>query len=133
MHVLSVCLALIEQVERIAAERGASRVTRINLDLGPLSGVEAELLGRAYPLAAAGSVADGAELVLNQAEVMIRCSDCNGQTTTSPNRLLCGQCGGFHTQVIAGDELLLRSIELELTNPPAEDDGSAVTSSRSVS
>jgi hydrogenase nickel incorporation protein HypA/HybF len=29
------------------------------------------------------------------------------------NRLLCGACGDWHTQVIGGDELLLESVELE--------------------
>jgi hydrogenase nickel incorporation protein HypA/HybF len=28
------------------------------------------------------------------------------------NRLLCGACGDWHTQVISGDELLLESVEL---------------------
>lgn len=133
MHELSICLALIEQVERIAAERDAARVTRICLDLGPLSGVEAELLSRAYPLASAGSVADGAELVVNQADIMIRCNECKAQTTVSPNRLLCGQCGGFRTQVLAGDELLLRSVELELTDSPEKNAGPGATASRYVS
>lgn len=133
MHELSVCLALLEQVERIAAERGANRVTRINLDLGPLSGVEAELLSRAYPLASAGSVADGAELAVNQAEIVIHCNKCKARTTVSPNRLLCGQCGGFRTQVVAGDELLLRSVELELTDPPADNAGPGATANPYVS
>ena len=133
MHELSVCLALIEQVERIAAERDANRVTRICLDLGPLSGVEAELLSRAYPLASAGSVADGAELVVNQAEIVIRCNECNAQTTVSPNRLLCGQCDSFRTQVVAGDELLLRSVELELTDSPEKNADPGATAGRYVS
>lgn len=114
MHELSVCLALIEQVERIAAERGARRVTRIDLDLGPLSGVEADLLRRAYPLAASGSIADGAELVVNEVELAVHCSECDSRIPVPPNRLICGQCGSFRTRVVAGAELLLRSVELEL-------------------
>lgn len=107
-------MALLQQVERIAAERGARRVTRISLDLGPLSGVEADLLKRAYPLAVAGSIADGAELVVNEAELVVECSECDSRTAVPPNRLICGQCRSFRTRVVAGDELLLRSIELDL-------------------
>ena len=44
MHELSVCLALLEQVGSIAAQKASHRVTRIELRVGPLSGVEAELL-----------------------------------------------------------------------------------------
>ena len=45
MHELSVCLSLLDQVERIAREHGADRVVRIVLRIGPLSGVEAPLFG----------------------------------------------------------------------------------------
>ena len=53
MHELSICNALLDQVERIAAERGAHSVAKIVLRIGPLSGVEPELLRNAYPLFAA--------------------------------------------------------------------------------
>ena len=61
MHELSVCQALVEQAERIARERQA-RVIRLMLTIGPLSGVESELLRRAFPLASAGTCCEGAAL-----------------------------------------------------------------------
>ena len=45
MHELSVCLALMSQVERVATEHQARRVEKIVLQIGPLSGVEPALLG----------------------------------------------------------------------------------------
>jgi [NiFe] hydrogenase assembly HybE family chaperone len=56
MHELSVCLSLLREVERIARENNAGRVTRISVTVGPLSGVEPDLLRNAYPLAVAGTV-----------------------------------------------------------------------------
>ncbi len=113
MHELSVCLSLMQQVESIARERDAYRVTKIVLDIGPLSGVEAGLLRNAYPLAAAGTVAENAELVVQNAAIVVRCSQCDEETTVSANKLLCGSCGDFRTRVIAGDELTLLRVELE--------------------
>jgi hydrogenase nickel incorporation protein HypA/HybF len=113
MHELSVCLSLMQQLESIARERGADRVTKIVLDIGPLSGVEAGLLRNAYPLAAAGTVAENAELVVQNAAIVVRCSQCDKETTVSANKLLCGSCGDFRTRVIAGDELTLLRVELE--------------------
>jgi hydrogenase nickel incorporation protein HypA/HybF len=49
MHELSVCLALMSQVNRIAGEHGAVRVDRIVLNIGPLSGIEPALLRKAFP------------------------------------------------------------------------------------
>jgi hydrogenase nickel incorporation protein HypA/HybF len=62
MHELSVCLSLIEEVKRVAHQNGAGTVTRIIVKVGPLSGVEPDLLQNAYPLAAAGTIAENAEL-----------------------------------------------------------------------
>lgn len=113
MHELSVCLSLMQQIEDIVRERDAMRVTKIVLDIGPLSGVEPELLRNAYPLAAAGTVAEQAELVMETADVVVRCSLCESETTVVPNKLLCGSCGDFRTRVISGDELILLRVELD--------------------
>lgn len=110
---MSVCLALLDQVTAIAAERNAQRTVRIELDIGPLSGVEADLLRNAWPVASAGSIAADAELVINSADVVVRCSQCSAETAAGPNRLICGACGDFRTTVVTGDEMILRSLELE--------------------
>jgi len=113
MHELSVCLSLLEQVEKIARERNAARVVRITLSIGPLSGVEPELLRQAYPLATAGTVAEEAELIMEIANILVRCSQCESESTVPPNKLLCGSCGDFRTHVISGDELTLLRVELD--------------------
>ncbi len=112
MHEYSVCLALMEQVERVAREHGAGRVERIVLKIGPLSGVEAPLLQHAWPLVAAGTLAADAELVTETAPVVVRCTQCGAESEAAPNRLLCGQCGDFRTRLVSGDEMLLASLEL---------------------
>lgn len=113
MHELSVCYAMLDEVERIAAENCASSVSSITVKIGPLSGVEPELLLRAYPLAAAGTVADRAKLVIAQADITVRCSECGAESRVPPNRLLCGSCGDFRTHVVSGDEMILQQVELE--------------------
>jgi len=113
MHELSVCLSLLQQVEQIARERNATQVMKITLSIGPLSGVEPELLRHAYPMAAAGTVAENAELIMEIADIVVHCSQCDSETTVSPNKLLCGSCGDFRTRVISGDELTLLRVELD--------------------
>jgi len=113
MHELSVCLSLMKQVESIARERNAEKVIKITLNIGPLSGVEPELLRHAYPLATAGTIAADAELVMETADIVVRCSQCDSETTVTPNKLLCGSCGDFRTRVISGDELTLMRVELD--------------------
>jgi len=115
MHELSICLSLMQQVEQIARERNAQNVHSITLAVGPLSGVERELLRQAYPLAAGGTVAADARLIMETSEIVVRCSQCNSETTVTPNKLLCGSCGDFRTRLVSGDELTLLRVELDTT------------------
>lgn len=113
MHELSVCLSILDQVRSIAAERSASRVQRIELRIGPLSGVEADLLRSAWPMASAGTIAMDAELEIDEADIVVRCGTCHAETPAIANRLVCGECGDFRTTVISGDEMILQRVELE--------------------
>ncbi len=119
MHELSICYALMQQVESIAAREQAQRVTLIRLQIGPLAGVEPELLAQAFPMAAAGTCAAEAKLQLDTLPVRVQCEACGAETDAKPNRLLCGQCGDYRTRLLSGDEMLLASLELE--RPDDED------------
>jgi hydrogenase nickel incorporation protein HypA/HybF len=111
MHELAVCQALLTQVERAAREARALAVRRVVVRIGPLSGVEPQLLARAFEVARAGGVAAAAELSLEPAPVRIRCRECGTEHEVPPNRLLCGACGSWRTELRAGDELVLQRLE----------------------
>jgi len=112
VHELSICRALLTQVAGIAMDRGASAVERITIEVGPLSGIEPALLAGAFEVLRSGGCAAQAVLSIESPPVMIRCLSCSAHSRTEPNRLVCGACGGFRTQVVAGDELRLRRVEL---------------------
>lgn len=112
MHELSVCQALISQVEAVARERGARGVKSVRVCIGPLSGVEAPLLEQAYPLACAGTVAESSVLLIEAAPLRVKCATCGAETEAEPNKLNCGTCGDCHTRLLSGDELMLMSVEL---------------------
>jgi hydrogenase nickel incorporation protein HypA/HybF len=113
MHELSVCLSLLRQVESIAAERSATAVVRIELEVGPLSGVEPDLLRNAWPLAAAGTLAEHADLVIDPGELTVECTRCGARGAAAPNRLVCGACGDYRTRVVAGEDMTLMRLELD--------------------
>ena len=110
MHELSICLALIDEVMSIAADHGASDVSEIHLSIGVLSGVEAPLVEQAFPLAAAGSVADKAVLHIHQQPLRVRCESCGEESEALANRLVCGSCNDWRTEVVSGDGLILDRI-----------------------
>jgi hydrogenase nickel incorporation protein HypA/HybF len=117
VHELSICQALLAQITAIARERGAEAIERIVLEVGPLSGVDAALLARAFECARAGSSAAEAILSIETPQVTVSCLLCGAQTQTPPNRLLCAACGGYRTRIVAGGELNLRRVELRIREP----------------
>ena len=113
VHELAVCQGLMQQVNQVAARERAAKVTLITLQVGPLSGVESQLLKEAFPIASAGSVAAGAELIIEQMPVVVECSQCGARTEAAVNKLVCGACGDWRTRLVSGEEMLLKSLELE--------------------
>jgi len=115
MHELAVCQALMQQVEQVANEHKASSVKRIQLRIGPLSGVEPNLLRQAFSFVQASTVAEGATLEITHSAVKLICQDCDKESEVSPNHLLCEFCGSYRTRIVSGDEMLLESVELDFS------------------
>ena len=113
MHELSICQALMQQVNTIARERNASKVISITLGIGPLAGVEADLLRHAFPIASADSVAAGAQLIIEASPIIVHCDQCQRNSEARINNLVCQHCKDWQTTLVSGDELLLNSLELE--------------------
>ena len=113
MHEMSVCNELLAQVRASAVQHGARSVGAITVRIGVLSGVEPDLLERAFTVASAGDYTDTARLVIETVGVRIRCRACGNENEAAANRLLCDACGAYAVDLVGGDELLLASIELQ--------------------
>jgi hydrogenase nickel incorporation protein HypA/HybF len=113
MHELSVCQALLTQVEQVAQQHQATTVERLIVQVGVLSGIEPELLQQAFSIARMTSpIAQHSVLVLESLPIRVHCSRCDRESTATANRLICGHCGEWQTRLVSGDELLLKSVEL---------------------
>lgn len=112
MHELAICQGLMREVERVAHAAGADRVVSVTVRIGPLSGVEPQLLESAFPLASAGTSAAGARLIIERAALRVRCQRCGGESEVPSTRLVCTHCGHWRVQVLSGEELLLARVEL---------------------
>ena len=119
MHELAVCQGLINEVERLAQEHSASRVDSIVLSIGPLSGVEPDLLKRAFDIARLDSVAEDAELEIETGPVVVECRSCGASGEVKVNRLLCPSCGDWQVNLTQGDEMLLLRLEVSGIAEPA--------------
>ena len=118
MHELSVCEALLSQVRATASTHGAGSVGRITVRVGPLSGVEPDLLSQAFTIARNGPMTSEATLEIESQPIRIHCRDCGNENEAAANRLLCQNCGSYKVNLISGDELLLAQVELRDAKTP---------------
>jgi len=112
MHELSICRQTLKQVIEIAQDNNAYSVQSITLKIGPLSGVEASLLKQAFPFAAQQTLAENAQLIIEELPVRVKCAQCGAESEAKVNDLRCTLCASEQTQLLSGDEMLLVSIEL---------------------
>jgi hydrogenase nickel incorporation protein HypA/HybF len=112
VHELSIAESIVAVAERHAAGRP---VTKVELRVGHLRQVVPSALEFAFQLVSRGTVLDGAELAIEAVPARGRCRACGTETTMSGFPLACSACGGLDMEVLAGEELLVDSLELEET------------------
>ena len=110
MHELSVAAAVLDIAQRHAAGR---RVVAIELHVGHLRQVVPDSLTRAFELLTHGTALDGTELRITQVPVRGRCLRCGACSELEQLPLDCPVCGSADVELIAGEELLVQSLELE--------------------
>jgi len=120
MHELAICQALIGEVAQVARAQQAASVSDIYVSVGPLSGVEVPLMQNAFPIAAAGTVANEAKLHLQPTPIRVCCEECGEESEVPVNRLVCEHCGHWRTRLVSGDELMLQRVVLENVNAGGE-------------
>lgn len=117
MHELSLVASVFDLLEDKAREHGASRVTRVVLKVGVLSGVVPDLVETAFETYKAGTLAEGARLVLVPVPVRLRCPDCGGTAVREEAGFACAACGSGRVEIVEGRELVVETVDLETDGP----------------
>jgi hydrogenase nickel incorporation protein HypA/HybF len=111
MHEASIVEGLMRILERQAAQHGVSAIRRVNLRVGRLRAVEPRQLVSCFEMFAEGTLADGAELAVEEVPVRARCRACGNEFEVPRYRFECPACGGGDVEVTRGQELYIESFE----------------------
>jgi hydrogenase nickel incorporation protein HypA/HybF len=114
MHELSIIANLFEIMEKKAAEKKAKKITYVKLQVGTLSGVVPELLISAFDIYKKDTLASEAEMEIETVPLRIKCRDCGRETTKDDYILSCPACSSANLDNLAGTELILEKMELEV-------------------
>ena len=112
MHEYSIVAALVARVEDELAAHPGAHATRLRVKLGELSGVDPTLLATAFETFRVRSACERAELMIENVPARWRCTRC-GDTLAPGAPLRCPRCKR-PAELVAGDDLILERIELEV-------------------
>ncbi len=112
MHEVSLMQDTLILATREAKRAGGSRIHRLQMQIGPLSGVVPEALSFAFDILAKGTMAEGAALEIEPVPIVCYCADCGREFTPADMCCECTACGKPSLEVRRGREMQLCSVEV---------------------
>ena len=113
MHEVSIAQSVVDLVEKEAKAAEAIQVTRVELDIGRLSGVETEALEFAWEMVVNNTILEKAILVINHIRARARCKACGKEFESENYFTPCPSCGSFSFEVFQGRELQVKAFNIE--------------------
>ncbi|MBR8465844.1 hydrogenase maturation nickel metallochaperone HypA [Campylobacter sp. faydin G-140] len=112
MHELSIAQSLLTLCEDNAKKQNASKISKIFIKIGRLSGVEAHYLQNAFDVCKAESICEESELIIEVQNIVIKCNECGKQNELNKNEFICPKCGSSDLVVIDGEDMMLMRLEM---------------------
>ena len=124
MHELGIMTGVLDAVQTSAKQAGADRVLKVSLSVGELTEAIEDALRFAFEALSEQrefALCAGAELDITMVCPRSRCLECGAEYDHDRFHMLCPECGSFATELIAGRELQIDSIEVDI--PDDEEEG----------
>ena len=112
MHEAGLAQTALEIAAERARERGATRIHRLVLRVGDLSGVAPDALRFALEAVSSGSIAEGAGFEIEVVPVECHCAICDRPFRPTDVVYACPDCGAISGDVRQGHDLVLHSMEV---------------------
>ncbi len=114
MHEESLMRTLLRQVDHLARQHQAVSVDEIQVEVGPLSGVEPILLMSAFERLVVLTNFETARLVLREVPLECRCRMCFAEFVLENFRFICPQCGSGSVEILRGDSMRLLNVSMQI-------------------
>lgn len=112
MHELAIAEQIISAVSaKMACENESTRVTRLVLEIGKLSGVFPDALRFGFEVCVHDTRLEGASLEIIETPGIGRCKSCGRDQETAQPFAVC-ECGGMDMDWVSGRELAIKFVEV---------------------
>ena len=116
MHELPITKSIYKSVITKAESVGATRVSRVVLEVGILRDFIPELVQKYWDYISRGSLAEGAQVEIREVEASAECGKCGNVYTIAReqiNSAKCDACGYPYGRLLTGSELRIVGIEID--------------------
>jgi hydrogenase nickel incorporation protein HypA/HybF len=114
VHEMGITAEVIQAVSEAAQRADAVRVNRVTVTIGELTAIMPDALQFAWEALTPGTVVEGAVLEVVQVPARSRCGECGTEFEHDQYDRLCPSCGNFMCEVIAGNELRIDDVDVDL-------------------
>ena len=113
MHEMSIAQSIIDIVNDTLAENEKSRLKEVAVDIGEMVAVVPESLQFCYEAIVNETEYHNAVLNINVIPLKIKCNNCNIESKIEKYAFLCPKCESTNINVISGEELNIRYLEVD--------------------
>lgn len=115
MHEMSLVQGLIQQLNDLAVENKMTKVIKVTMEVGPLSGVVVDSFTFGFEaLSPQDPLLKDAELIIEVPPVTYNCPTCKHEFQTTGDRPdQCEKCQEVFLVPSGGDDLILKQVEME--------------------
>ena len=113
MHEFSMAIEVIKLAQREAEKNSASVIQEITIEVGDLSGVEADAFETALEMLAKGSILENAAISIIRTSGKGRCNSCNTEFEMNHRMATCPQCQWFPSEISGGEEFRVVSLMVD--------------------
>jgi hydrogenase nickel incorporation protein HypA/HybF len=112
MHELSIALGIVKIAEDETNKAKAKEVTKIELEIGVLSGVELDSLNFVWESAVKETVLENAEKKIIIIKGLGKCIDCDTEFELENIYDCCPNCNSYFKGILKGKELKVKALEV---------------------
>jgi hydrogenase nickel incorporation protein HypA/HybF len=113
MHELPVTQSILKIALHHAEKASAKKVLALNIVMGELSSMVDDSIQFYWDIIAKDTIAENAVLRFRRVPAELQCLSCAETYHPLDSELICPKCGNIGARIIAGDEILLESIDVE--------------------
>lgn len=122
MHEFSFAYNIFKVAEATAVKYNAKKISEVYLEIGELTLIVPDMLKLSFKMATHGSIAEGAELIIEIIPGKIKCRDCGKISTVTLNEeahltglqlFQCKHCESKNTEIVEGKKANVKNIKIQ--------------------